>query len=98
MATSPGLAWLSDQPAEFYLIQLIGGSNPVKMENFKQSLDLPHPLVLHKTLRNRQDWYLLFYGPFPDYESALEAREKLPPDLRKNQPWIRQIGSILEKQ
>jgi septal ring-binding cell division protein DamX len=40
----------------------------------------------------------LFYGPFTDYESAVEARDELPADLIKDQPWIRQIGSILEKQ
>ncbi|HEX5055388.1 MAG TPA: AAA family ATPase [Gammaproteobacteria bacterium] len=92
------LAWLTEQPAEFYLIQLVGGHDPAKLENYRQSLDLPHPLTLHKTERNGQDWYLLFYGPFPDYESAFDARAQLPLDLRKNQPWIRQIGSILEKQ
>lgn len=95
---SPSLAWLTEQPAEFYLIQLIGSGDRAKMENYKESLTLPHPLTLHKTVRNGQDWYLLFYGPFPDYESAIDARAALPPDLRKNQPWIRQIGSILEKQ
>jgi type II secretory pathway predicted ATPase ExeA len=92
------LAWLTEQPAEFYLIQLVGSGDRAKMETYKESLTLPHPLTLHKTQRNRQDWYLLFYGPFPDYESALDARAELPADLRKNQPWIRQIGSILEKQ
>lgn len=95
---SPSLAWLTEQPAEFYLIQLIGSGDRAKMESYKESLTLPHPLTLHKTVRNGQDWYLLFYGPFPDYESAIDARAALPPDLRKNQPWIRQIGSILEKQ
>jgi DamX protein len=92
------LAWLTEQPAEFYLIQLIGSGDRAKMESYKESLALPHTLTLHKTVRNGQDWYLLFYGPFPDYESALDARAELPADLRKNQPWIRQIGSILEKQ
>lgn len=96
--SSESLTWLTEQPAEFYLIQLIGSSDPGKMENYRQNLNLPHPLTLHKTLRNGQDWYLLFYGPFPDYESALDARAELPEDLRRNQPWIRQIGSILEKQ
>jgi type II secretory pathway predicted ATPase ExeA len=97
-ATPNGLEWLSNQPAEFYLIQLVGGHDPVKMEGYRQSLKVQHPLTMHKTERNGQDWYLLFYGPFPDYESAVDARQQLPADLRKNQPWIRQIGSILEKQ
>jgi DamX protein len=96
--TPSSLEWLSNQPAEFYLIQLVGGHDPAKMEDYRQTLNLPHPLTLHKTERNGEDWYLLFYGPFPDYESAVEARALLPADLRKNQPWIRQIGSILEKQ
>jgi type II secretory pathway predicted ATPase ExeA len=96
--TFDSLAWLTEQPAEFYLIQLLGGRDPAKMESYRQSLQLPYPLTLHKTERNGQDWYLLFYGPFPDYESALDARAQLPEDLRKDQPWIRQIGSILEKQ
>lgn len=92
------LAWLSNQPAEFYLIQLMGSHDRAKMENYRRNLHLPHPLTLHSTDRNGQDWYLLFYGPFPDYESAMDAREQLPAELRSNQPWIRQIGSILEKQ
>ncbi len=92
------MEWLSNQPAEHYLIQLMGNQDPAKMKNYRQSLKLPHPLTMYKTERNGQDWYLLFYGPFPDYESAVDAREQLPADLRKNQPWIRQIGSILEKQ
>jgi type II secretory pathway predicted ATPase ExeA len=92
------MAWLSNQPAEHYLIQLAGNQDRAKMESYRQSLKLPYPLTMYKTERNGQDWYLLFYGPFPDYESAVDAREQLPVDLRKNQPWIRQIGSILEKQ
>ncbi len=52
----PGsLAWLSNQPAEFYLIQLVGGHDQAKMENYRLSLQLPHPLTLHKTERNGED-------------------------------------------
>lgn len=87
-------AWLREQPAAHYTIQILGLSDLQALRRFGQEQRLDMELAWFRTVRNDQDWFVLVAGRFPDADSARAAIEGLPENLRRNQPWIRSFGSV----
>lgn len=87
-------SWLASQPDAYLMVQLAGTWNLQSLLDFSQRLNVDKTLVFHRSLRNNQEWYILLYGPFPDYSAAQQGISELPPDVQSNNPWIRSIASF----
>lgn len=87
-------SWLASQPESYYMIQLAGTWNLESLLNFSRRLQVDKTLVLHRSLRNNQEWYVLLYGPFPDYAAAQTGIAELPTEVQSGNPWARSVTSF----
>ena len=87
-------AWLAAQPESYYMIQLAGTWNLETLRAFSRRLTLGRTLVFHRSLRNGQIWYVLLYGPFPDYTSAQQVISELPSEVQSYNPWVRTVAAL----
>ena len=85
---------MNAQPEDAFVIQLAGSWSRETLSQFSTELQLNPPPILHNSLRNDQAWYVLLYGPFPDYQTAQTAFQALPAELQANSPWVRSIASL----
>lgn len=90
-------AWLLAQNPKAFTVQLLGAPDPSTMARIiaQYSAQLgDNGLAYAVTQRNQRDRYNLFYGLFDTAEQARTALESLPPALRVNKPWVRQMRSV----
>jgi type II secretory pathway predicted ATPase ExeA len=87
-------SWLAAQPESYYMIQLAGTWNLETLRAFSRHLNLDKTLVFHQSLRNGQTWYVLLYGPFPDYDLAHHAISELPQEVQSYNPWVRPVAAL----
>ena len=90
-------AWLMSQDTNAYTIQMIGVYSFDDMAiyiNENTSSLASGQLSYTKTIRGQREWFNLFLGVYPDFESALDAIASFPLQLRKNKPWIRTLGDV----
>ncbi len=72
-----------------YTLQLMGNHNENVIRNFVKSHHLQDKAAYYYSSFNHSKWYMLVYGQYKTVHEAHEAIAKLPPDLRKMQPWIK---------
>jgi DamX protein len=87
-------AWLAQQSASHYTIQILGLSELQALRNYARDQSLEGDVAWFRTQRNNQDWFVLVAGNYPDAEAARAAIARLPAEVRRNQPWVRSFGSI----
>lgn len=90
-------AWLLQQSPKAFTVHLLGAPDPSTMARLiagygKQLGE--NGLAYAVTQRDQRDRYNLFYGLFDTAEKARIAMESLPPELRANKPWVRQMRSV----
>ncbi len=89
-----GSSWLRAQPADAYVLQLIGSANRDTVSGFLGRHALGAKAAWVTTQRNGQDWHIVVYGPFPDRGAAHAAIGSLAPEVRALRPWARRISDI----
>ncbi|MDQ3581202.1 MAG: AAA family ATPase [Pseudomonadota bacterium] len=89
-----GSSWLRAQPADAYVLQLIGSANRDTVSGFMGRHAFGAKAAWVTTQRNGQDWHIVVYGPFPDRGAAHAAIGSLPPEVRALRPWARRISDI----
>lgn len=90
-------AWLLQQNPKAFTVQLLGAPDPSTMARiiagYGQQLG-ENGLAYAVTQRDQRDRYNLFYGMFDTADQARAAMQSLPPELRANKPWVRQMRSV----
>ncbi|MGH8479109.1 MAG: SPOR domain-containing protein [Gammaproteobacteria bacterium] len=89
-----GSSWLRAQPADAYVLQLIGSTSRDTVSGFMRRHAFGAKAAWVTTQRNGQDWHIVVYGPFPDRGAAHAAIDSLPPQVRVLRPWARRISDI----
>ncbi len=92
-------SWLKTRNPEEYSIQLVGAYRKSDLAGFihRHRAALPfEELSYFKRARNGRDWYILLYGNYQGFQTALNSLEALPASLQINSPYIRSIGSVQE--
>ncbi len=92
-------SWLKTLNPMEYSIQLVGAYRKSDLAGFirRHRAALPfEELSYFKRARNGRDWYILLYGNYQGFQTALNSLEALPASLQKNSPYIRSIGSVQE--
>jgi len=89
--------WLLGQSPKAYTVQLVLSPSQADMARFVDHNIKPlarHSLAFAATEYQQREHYSLFLGTFATVSQARAAIASLPPELRANQPWVRQFQSI----
>jgi len=80
-------------PPDYYAVQIVAVKTKPQVVDLLKRYDLGDPPYgLMKT--DTGFWYVLLLGVYPNYERAVDARDKLPPELLKLKPWVRKMGPL----
>lgn len=93
-------SWLKLQPEDTASIQLMGSSNEAQLIqhlNYLATRLNVENIYAYRTQVNKRPFITILYGGFSSRREALAAVDKLPEDIRANQPQIRTIGGILKE-
>ena len=83
---------IMEQPANYYTIQLMASVDIDRVIRFASENQISSQYVV-ATERDGVVWHVLLLDIYPDYSSAVAARDEIAPSLR-NAPWIRSVGSV----
>ena len=86
--------WVRAQPGSSYTVQLLGGPDRRAIDRFASDHSVDGDLAVYRSHRNGADWYSVVLGSFQDRASAEQAKDALPPALRRAGPWVRTFGEI----
>lgn len=94
--------WLAAANSRHYSIQVMQTRADFKkdIERFllKQSVEGDiEKLFLYQTRINGRLMYCVLYDEFESYDDALKALELMPPDLKRNKPFLRSIYQLKEE-
>lgn len=92
-----GNSWILKQPPEQFTIQLLGDTDKKYLLNFIHKYQIQSKSVLYKPVGKNKNWHVVFYGLYKDRETANAAAIKLPPGIKSNGPWPRNIGKIQQE-
>lgn len=90
--TISGDTTIMDQPADYYTMQLMASVDIDRVIRFAEANQLSTQYLV-ATERDGVIWHVLLLDVYPDYSSAVAARDEIAPSL-KNEPWIRKVGSV----
>ncbi|MGA7981875.1 MAG: SPOR domain-containing protein [Chromatiaceae bacterium] len=74
-----------------YTIQLIGFRNESSIAPFARRYGLTGEARYLRERSRGRDWYSVLLGDYASYDAAAAAADRLPPELRELEPWIRSI-------
>ena len=83
---------IMDQPAGYYTMQLMASVDIDRVIRFAAQNQISTQYIV-ATERDGVVWHVLLLDIYPDYSSAVAARDEIAPSLR-NAPWIRSVGSV----
>ena len=86
-------------PSKTYALQLLGVRKPQSAEAFRERLAKQvgsEQISIYETRYKSAPWYVVVYGPFDDREAATNAVKRLPKEMQKQRPWVRQLSKIQE--
>ncbi len=87
-------SWLSRQDASTFTIQLLASKDQANIKRFLRSI--PGAIKTHSyqyTVKG-ETWTGIATGIYPSRKEANLAIRTLPAALKKNKPWVRNIGSL----
>ena len=97
-----GEDWIRAQPANQYVLQLIGARDIKTLEKYLAQVPaIRDQLAVLTTVNNDRPWYVFIYGNYPDRTAAAADLARLPAAARTTNPWPRTLASVqadLEKQ
>ena len=87
-------SWLFQQDPKSYTIQLLASKDQASIDRYLKRL--PGSLLTfkyHYRVKGK-DWTALATGIYESHEAATKAIDELPSRVRKNKPWVRNMGLI----
>ena len=91
---SSPIQWVNKMNPENYTVQLVSSTNEDVVMDYYKNSHLEGKAGYFRSKRQGQLWYTLVYGEFETVAEANMAVEKLPIDLKKWSPWIRNVSDI----
>ncbi len=90
--TAAGEVSIMDHPANYYTMQLMASVDIDRVIRFAEKNHVSTQYIV-ATERDGVIWHILLLDVYPDYSSAVTARDEIAPSL-KTAPWIRKVGSV----
>lgn len=85
---------LLSAPSSYYTVQLMGSYRESDLTQFLRRHQLQKDAGFYQTSHHNRDWYVLVYGIYHSEAQAKEAIDRLPPSVRKLNPWIKSIHAV----
>ncbi len=82
--------------AKHYVVQIIALSDEKSIKQFESQYGLKKARYYRAT-RNGRTMYFLVLPEYADHAAAEKARDALPEAVRKQKPWIKQLGVIQQE-
>lgn len=103
-ASTPGTAmdnlrrdeWIRQQDPKQYTLQLISLTNEETVARYIRDHGLGEQAGYIKVVIDATTRYNAFYGLYDSHQAALAAIEALPEAVKRDQPWVRNLG-VLQK-
>jgi DamX protein len=91
-----GEDWIRHQSPGAYTLQLVAGRQPATLTRFiaEHHLGNSQELAYYQGTRDGAPWHGLIYGSYPNKQAAIDARSRLPEDLRRGTPWVRDFAGL----
>lgn len=86
-------AWLMERNPDQFTLQLLASSEEATIQSFIEAQSDPDEFAYYRRDHAGSPWVLV-YGDLENREAAEAAREALPENLRRQQPWLRRFSSI----
>lgn len=83
---------IMDYPANYYTVQLMASVDIDRVYRFADKNQVSTQYVV-ATMRDGVTWHVLLLDVYPDYSSAVAAKDEIAPILA-TQPWVRSVGSV----
>ncbi|WP_436893776.1 cell division protein DamX [Siccibacter turicensis] len=84
---------LKSAPGNHYTLQLSSSSNYNNLNAWAKKENLSN-VVVYKTTRNGQPWYVLVSGVYASKDEARRAVNTLPADVQAKNPWAKPIHQV----
>ena len=88
----PGGSWYASQPANNYVVQIVGTSSEASAQNVAKELG-GDARYFKKTL-NGKPLYVVTYGNYASHAAATAAIKNLPAKTQAGKPWPRTVASV----
>ncbi|MGF1685335.1 AAA family ATPase [Photobacterium japonica] len=85
---------LREVPPAHYALQLAAMQSIAVARNFIDEYEIHDLAVAYETLRNDRLWYIIVTGNYPDMQTARQAEQRLPANVRALKPWVKSYGQI----
>ena len=92
---APGGSWYSSQPANNYVVQIVGTSSEASAQNVAK--ELGGDARYFKKSLNGKPLYVVTYGNFPSHAAATAAIKNLPAKTQAGKPWPRTVASVQQE-
>jgi len=89
-----GEAWLLDQPADSYTLQIFANWTEASVRRFADESGLGPDTAFFAARYQEYPWFVLVHGVFPTESAAQRALESLPSDVKLMGPWIRPMADV----
>jgi len=86
--------WLLQQDAGKFTIQLLASQDKAAIKRHLEKLPPDINPFMYRFHRDNQTWMAITSGIYADYGAASRAIQSLPANIRKNKPWVRNIGKL----
>jgi septal ring-binding cell division protein DamX len=89
--------WLQQLNPQDYVVQLVASADQRGLDRFlaANQNSISSPFSTARTLSKGREWHVVLMGPFSNRSQANAAINQLPSRLRQNNPWVRQVSSVL---
>ena len=92
-AATGNVGALKSAPGNHYTLQLSSSSNLNNLNAWAKKENLSN-VVVYKTTRNGQPWYVLVSGVYASKDEARRAVTTLPADVQAKNPWAKPIHQV----
>jgi DamX protein len=86
--------FIATKDKSIFTIQILASNNQAKIEKFILIHNLAGKAEVHHINRQGLGWFVLTYGEFTNRQYAKEALRKLPFDIQKFKPWVRNTADL----
>jgi septal ring-binding cell division protein DamX len=74
----------------------VGARSEDRIIEFIQQQRNPTEFAYFETRYQSESWFVVVLGDYRDRQAALRAIDRLPPEIRRENPWARSIQSVQE--
>lgn len=88
--------WLMNVASDRYTLQLLGARSEDRVIEFIEQQRNPTEFAYFETRYQSEIWFVVVLGNYTDRQAALLAIDRLPPEIRRENPWARSMQSVQE--